>query len=215
MPPTHPLGDPSPQHPDTVYRLPSSSYLTSDTATSSYVTADYGPCLPEAAPVLATPVSPSTLQHSVAANTPLSPASWPRLTSQSSLTADWLGQPANGSEPGPGGGSFPCSYGTDGQSSSSGYVTPDVPVGGTFPSLPPYMVPLGSLGTQAELPRKRSMSSGGERPSTMPSYNGKATAPLPPSSGYSTPSTRLVHTLSDSSRLSVCGKHERPTVQQL
>nr|XP_023665686.1 tensin-like isoform X4 [Paramormyrops kingsleyae] len=206
VPPTHPLGDPSPHHPDTAYRLPSSSYPTSgsDTATSSYITADYGPCLPEAAPVLATPGSPGMLQHSVATNTPHSLASWPKLTSQSSLTSDWLGQPANGSEPGPGGGSFPCSYGTDGQSSSSGYVTPDVPVGGTFPSLPPYMVPLGSLGTQPQLPRKRSMSNGGERPSTIPSYNGKATAPSPPSSGYSTPSTRLVHTLSDFSRFSTC-----------
>uniref|UniRef100_A0A3B3SW37 Tensin 1 n=1 Tax=Paramormyrops kingsleyae TaxID=1676925 RepID=A0A3B3SW37_9TELE len=180
-------------------------------SSDGYITADYGPCLPEAAPVLATPGSPGMLQHSVATNTPHSLASWPKLTSQSSLTSDWLGQPANGSEPGPGGGSFPCSYGTDGQSSSSGYVTPDVPVGGTFPSLPPYMVPLGSLGTQPQLPRKRSMSNGGERPSTIPSYNGKATAPSPPSSGYSTPSTRLVHTLSDFSRFSTCGKHECPT----
>ncbi|XP_048862114.1 tensin-like isoform X16 [Brienomyrus brachyistius] len=199
VPPTQPLGDPSPHHPDIAYRPTSSSYPTSGsgTATGSYVTTDYGPCLPEAG-------SPGMLQHSVATNTPPSPASWPRLTSQNSLTTDWLGQPANGSEPGPGGGSFPCSYGTDGQSTSSGYVTPDVPVGGTFPSLPPYMVPLGSLDMQPQLPRKRSMSSGAERPSTMPSYNGKATAPSPPSSGYSTPSTRLVHTLSDFSRLSTC-----------
>ncbi|XP_049340836.1 tensin-1 isoform X4 [Astyanax mexicanus] len=92
------------------------------------------------------------------------------------------------------------------QSSSSGYHPPSTPSFPVSPAGYPDSMGFrqGSPGFQPQLPEKRRMSSG-ERPNGSLSYgtlNGKVSSPM--SSGGSTPSVHLFHTLPDFSKLNMC-----------
>uniref|UniRef100_A0A8C9SXX6 Tensin 1 n=1 Tax=Scleropages formosus TaxID=113540 RepID=A0A8C9SXX6_SCLFO len=152
---------------------------------------DYSCSLPEV-PQVSASEGPCVQRRSVATNTSPSPPLQRRTANQDSSTAARQGQTANGSERGTGDGSFSDPvFGSC--STRGGYST--LPKESTAPL------------AQPQLPRKRP-ASGGERPYGILSYgtfNGRAPALSSASSGDSTPSTILFHTLPDFSKLSMCG----------
>uniref|UniRef100_A0A8C9RQL4 Tensin 1 n=1 Tax=Scleropages formosus TaxID=113540 RepID=A0A8C9RQL4_SCLFO len=165
-------------------------YLGPGTVTGSSGGPDYSCSLPEV-PQVSASEGPCVQRRSVATNTSPSPPLQRRTANQDSSTAARQGQTANGSERGTGDGSFSDPvFGSC--STRGGYST--LPKESTAPL------------AQPQLPRKRP-ASGGERPYGILSYgtfNGRAPALSSASSGDSTPSTILFHTLPDFSKLSMC-----------
>ncbi|XP_029112468.1 tensin-like isoform X5 [Scleropages formosus] len=180
LPTEIPRHSPAPSYPD----------LGPGTVTGSSGGPDYSCSLPEV-PQVSASEGPCVQRRSVATNTSPSPPLQRRTANQDSSTAARQGQTANGSERGTGDGSFSDPvFGSC--STRGGYST--LPKESTAPL------------AQPQLPRKRP-ASGGERPYGILSYgtfNGRAPALSSASSGDSTPSTILFHTLPDFSKLSMC-----------